>query len=209
MSEKCTTDCVCAACQHPNGRDGMVALIKRRVFQEGNMQVVPVIPDGPDDITFAYTIGMKHAFNLPELFVALKHIDPMALGDRLMQVAKQYAKHPEFFERDIVPDVLRVTNPDKKAPGDPDTLGVPVACLKLANVEDARNEMGVAKSVYGVGVNFDVRQIVLSDRNGKFHWDAGCNTGFHASQPLLKSVVLPPGVVIGVTGSAAANAASK
>jgi hypothetical protein len=101
---------------------------------------------------------------------------------------------PEFFERDIVPDVLRVINANKKTPADPDTHGVPVACFKLADINDARSQMGAAKSVYGKGVQFDVRQIVLSDRNGKFHWDAGCNTGFHASQPLLKSVILPPAI---------------
>lgn len=198
MTEKtvgfCKEDCVCAGCSSPGGRDGMVEMIKKRVFEDGDLQVVPVIPDDEDDMMFAYTIGMKHQFNLPELIVVLSDCEPLTLGNVLMQIGRKFAEHPEFFERDISPDIITVKNVNKKTDADPESVGAPVACFKIANLANVRPMMGIANSVYGDGVEYDVRQIILPDEDGKFHWDAGCHKCFHHCQPFIRSVVIPDAI---------------
>jgi hypothetical protein len=129
------------------------------------MRVHPDATDPPGTLPFVYTIG-NHQHRLPELLVV--GFDGTGFEAQVLNLlgAMQRQRRAGFHDGELV------------------SLSGPLPVRIIDAGAAGRSEFAVQVGVYYGTDEFDVRQIVLPDPNGRWPGDPQCETPF-SRQPLL------------------------
>jgi hypothetical protein len=125
-----------------------------------------------DSPTFAYTVGLHHTFQHPEVIVLGLPLDTMHrllndLADRI-RAGQRYA--PNDVSSELLED-CDVT-------------------FRTVPVRHYRPYLGWA-NWFNDGVTYPGLQMIYPDRHRRWPWDAGVSDAFRQNQPVLESAPVP------------------
>jgi hypothetical protein len=133
---------------------------------------VVLIPEDQEGPGFAFTVGLEHSFDHPELVMIGQKLENM---HGIINAAGERIRGGDIVQTGV--------------PTDNVLEGYDAVFLEIDQTHFPE-WLGTARWFYG-GDNFRALQLVYPDRLSRFPWDAGVHPDFVAAQPILGTIDQP------------------